>query len=964
MKYLFILYLIASFFLPITSAGQQLIGLPLVNNYNKTIYQGGSRTWDIKQDSRGILYFGNSEGLITFDGRYWKSYALPNHTIIRSLWIDDHDRIYVGGQGEFGYFEPAQQGGLTYTSLKALIPEEYRNFADIWNTISFGQSVFFRATNVIFEFKGQKIKVHPAAAEWYFMGKVGESLFAQDKKNGLLVYRNHHWSPLLVALPYTDMKISAMIPLGKDRIVISTLNNQNYELKDRALIRLNKEGWEDSYTPSSARIDDSTFVIGNAKDGCHIRHINGKTIQRIGVREGLQNKNISAVFVDQQQHIWVASDNCISVISYGSALRYLRPNLENDVTGLSSLIFDYKLYLSSSNGVYVAPITKGMKDQSRSLSSFSLFPKSDGGEAWLLKELNGHLLLGHNKGLFQVKDQSLIPISNRTGIWNVLPLSSVYPVDHALVGTYQGFELLHYEQGSFHSGGQLRGILDSYRFIEQDDRKTIWASHPYRGIYRMRLAADRQSYQADLFTKKNGLPSDYQNFVFKIKDQVVFATEKGLYRYDYGKHVFVPALDFKVFDGLTIRYLKEDQDGNIWFCTNKSVGVAQFDPKGKTYQLVKFPEMEGMNTSGFDHINTYDKNNIYIVAEKGIIHLNYEKYIKEARKPTVLLSHVTVKSSRDSIIFAGYFPKNLSGNDKKLNAEEPQLASNLNSFQFAFSSPSYGIHEHVEFSYQLVGYDENWSPWAHVSEKSYTNLPSGHYRFQVKVRNNLNQISEVSSYGFTILPPWYLSFWAKLIYVILGGFAVYGFFTIQKQIWKRQRLQYEKKMEQLRYIHQLEIEKSEKEIVKLNNEKLEQEVLLKTKELASASMKLLENSGTLVKVRDELAKLEIGEEEASDLKRVHSLLKDVEKNSANWDQFASHFDELNDGFLNKLKSNHSGLSRNDLKVCAYLKLNFTTKQIAQLQNITVRGVEIHRYRLRKKLPVGKDQSLSDFLNEI
>lgn len=142
MKYLFILYLIASFFLPITSAGQQLIGLPLVNNYNKTIYQGGSRTWDIKQDSRGILYFGNSEGLITFDGRYWKSYALPNHTIIRSLWIDYHDRIYVGGQGEFGYFEPAQQGGLTYTSLKALIPEEYRNFADIWNTISFGQSVF------------------------------------------------------------------------------------------------------------------------------------------------------------------------------------------------------------------------------------------------------------------------------------------------------------------------------------------------------------------------------------------------------------------------------------------------------------------------------------------------------------------------------------------------------------------------------------------------------------------------------------------------------------------------------------------------------------------------------------------------------------------------------------------------------------------------------------------------------
>ena len=964
MKYLIILYLFVFFIMPHAVCGQHLLGLPLVNNYNKTVYRGGSRTWDMKQDSRGIMYFGNSEGLITFNGRYWKSYALPNHTIIRSLWIDDHDRIYVGGQGDFGYFEPSEQGGLTYTSLKALIPEAYRNFADIWNTLSFGQSVFFRATNVIFELKGQKITVHPAAAEWYFMGKVGDSLFAQDKKNGLLVYRNNHWSPMLAALPYADMKISAMIPLGKDRIVVSTLNNQNYLLKDRMLIQLNKERWEDSYTPSSALIDDSTFVVGNAKDGCHIRDRNAKTIQRIGIKEGLVNKNISAVFVDRQKNIWVASDNGISVISYGSAVRYLRPNLENDVTGLSSLIFDHKLYLASSNGMYVAPITKGLSNQSRSLSSFSLFPKSDGGEAWMLQELNGNLLLGHNKGLFQIQDQALLPLSNRTGTWNVLPLSSVYPVEQALVGTYQGLELLNYQNGSFQSDGQLRGFVDSYRFLELDEKKTIWASHPYRGIYRMRLAADRHAYQADLLTKKNGLPSDYQNFVFKIKDQVIFATEKGLYTYDYSKNVFVPSVDFKVFEGLTIRYLKEDKDGNIWFCTNKYVGVAQFDPKARTYQLIKFSEIEGMNTSGFDHINTFDKYNVYIGAEKGIIHINYEKYIKEARKPLVLLSQVTAKSTLDSTIFEGYFTKSPTGVYEQDAADGPELASKFNSFQFAFSSPSFGIHEHVEFSYQLVGYDESWSTWANISEKSYTNLPSGDYRFQVKVRNNLNQISAVSSYAFTILPPWYLTIWAKLVYLILGAIGISIFFRIQKQVWKKQQLQYEKKMAQLRYIHQLEIEKSEKEIVKLNNEKLEQEVLVKTKELASTSMQLLENSGTLVKVRDELAKIGVNDEEASELKRVNNLLKDVEKNSANWDQFASHFDELNDGFLNKLKSNHAGLSRNDLKVCAYLKLNFTTKQIAQLQNITVRGVEIHRYRLRKKLPVGKDQSLSDFLNEI
>lgn len=964
MKFSVILYSFVLFIMPISLCGQNSLGSPLVNNYKKTVYGGGSRIWDIKQDSRGILYFGNSEGLITFDGQHWKSYELPNQTIIRSLWIDKQDRIYVGGQGDFGYFETSEQGGLKYTSLKALIPEEYRNFADIWDILSFGQSVFFRAANVIFELKGQKITVHPAAEEWYFMGKVGDLLYAQDKKNGLLVYRHNHWSPQLKTLPDPDMKISAMLSLGKDRIIVSTLNNQKYVLKDRVLLQLNKEHWGDSYAPAAACIDDSTFVVGNEKEGCLICDRDARVVQRIGTKEGLVNKNISVIFVDQQKNIWVARDNGISVISYGSAVRYIKPNFENDVSGLSSLIFDHKLYLSSSNGVYVAPITKGLKDQSRSWSSFSLFPKSNGGDAWLLQELNGRLLLGHDKGLFQVKDQTLLPLSHRTGIWKVLPLSSVYPVDESLVGTYQGLELLNYHNDTFHSDGQLRGFVDSYRFLEMDEKKTIWASHPYRGIYRIRMAGDHHSYETNLLTEKNGLPSDNQNFVFKIKDQVVFATEDGLYSYDDSKNVFVPAVHYHVFDGLKIRYLKEDKEGNIWFCTNKDVGVAQYDAKNKTYQLIKFPEIEGMNTSGFDHINTFDKNNIYIGAEKGIIHINYEKYIQEARKPTVLLSYVMAKSKRDSILFGGHFTKNTSGVYEQLSTGKLELASKFNSFQFAFSSPSFGIHDHMEFSYQLIGYDEDWSTWSTNSEKSYTNLPSGEYCFQVRARNNLNQISEPIEYDFTILPPWYLSIWAKLVSVILGALAVYGFFKLQKQIWTKQQRRYEKKMAQLSYIHQLEIEKNEKEIVKLNNEKLEQEVLTKTKELASANMQLLENSGTLVKVRDELAKIEGNEEEAAELKRINNLLKDVEKNSTNWNQFALYFDELNDGFLNKLKLIHDGLSRNDLKVCAYLKLNLTTKQIAQLQNITVRGVEIHRYRLRKKLPVGKDQSLNDFLNEI
>nr|WP_288811992.1 triple tyrosine motif-containing protein [uncultured Sphingobacterium sp.] len=943
---------------------QDLLGLPLVYNYSKSVYQGGSRTWDIKQDSHGIMYFGNSEGLLTFDGRYWKTFALPNHTNIRSVWIDADDRIYVGGQGDFGYFERSPQSGLVYRSLQDLVPEKYRNFADIWNTVGVGQSVFFRGTNVIFELKGQKIQVHPAAVEWYYMGQSGGRLYAQDKKNGLLEFRDNKWNPYLKDLPFKDVKIASLMPFGKDRMLLSTLNNETYSLSNMKLTRLNAQDGDGSYTPSLATIDDSTFVVGNAKEGCHIRNLAGNTIQRIGVREGLQNKNVTAVFVDRQKNIWIGTDNVISVISYGSAIRYLRPNMENDVTGYSALIFNHTLYLSSSNGVYYAGIKNGLIDQSRSPSVFSLLQGSDGGEAWRLEQLNGQLMLGHNKGLFQILGHSIRPLSRGIGTWKFLPLNMVYPIEETLVGTYQGLELLHFHNGIFSSRGSLNGPSDSFRFLEQDEHGTIWASHPYRGIYRLTLSPDKKSYQAQLYTQKNGLPADYQNYVFKIKNQVVFATEKGLYNYDYTKKRFVPSKQLTVFKDLTIRYLRDDQDGNVWFCTKKTVGLGQFDPKQETYHLISFPEIEGMNTSGFEHIYSFDRNNIYVGAEKGALHINYDKYLKQSVKPVAILSRIVATGKGDSLIFGGFFSNVSKREQASAKDSVLQLPAVFNSFRFSFSSPSYGIHQHLEFSYKLSGYDENWSSWTQQSEKSYTNLQNGEYTFLVKVRNNLNQESSVEEYSFIVLPPWYKTLWAKIAYFLLAMLGVLGLVRVRKIERRKQQLKHEQQLAQLRYIHQLEIEKNEKEIVKLNNEKLAHEVMAKTKELASTSMQLLENSGALIKVRDELAKLDTGEDETSNLKRINTLLKDIEKNSANWNQFASHFDELNDGFLNKLKERHPGLSRNDLKVCAYLKLHFTSKQIAQLQNITVRGVEIHRYRLRKKLQVETELSLNEYLNTI
>ena len=130
--------------LPIAVFGQNTIGLPDVINYSKQSYSGGLQNWDIKQDKNGIIYFANNEGLLSYDGNYWNLYPLPNKTIVRSVEIGLDNRIYVGGQDEFGYFFPEKNGQLKYHSLLNIIAAKDKNFGDVWDIVSFKKDIFFR----------------------------------------------------------------------------------------------------------------------------------------------------------------------------------------------------------------------------------------------------------------------------------------------------------------------------------------------------------------------------------------------------------------------------------------------------------------------------------------------------------------------------------------------------------------------------------------------------------------------------------------------------------------------------------------------------------------------------------------------------------------------------------------------------------------------------------------------------
>ena len=970
----FLLPVIFAIFSYYSVSGQHTIGLPQITNYSKTDFHAGTQTWDIRQDDNGVLYFANNEGLITFDGTYWKVNPMPNRTIMRSLAIDNN-RIYVGGQGEMGYFTPDAAGFLRYESLTGLLPKMQKVFADIWDIKILGQSVFFRATDRIFEWKNNTIQVFLPKSEWQFLTVAGSRLLAQDRKTGLLSYQNNEWRPIRGNELLKDELVAGIIPIGNDSLLICTYKKRFFLLKNDSLMQMGtpvNRDTRDSHIYKMAALNNHEFVAGTTSEGCLVMDYSGRVIQQITRAEGLQNNNVLSVFLDRDNNLWAGLNNGISLIAYNAAIKYIRPNKTDEVAGFSTKIFNDNLYIGSSDGAYVAPVRPEDKDLSFSKGGFSQIKNSEG-QVWRLDEVNQQLLMGHTSGTFVIRNKEAVSISAQAS-WLFVPVNPVFPSKNVLAGTYTGLKMLEFANNTFADKGDLEGVYESLRYLAIDNNNSIWASHPYRGIYKLDLSPDQKKYTAQLFTDKDGLPSSLNNQVFKIRNRIVFATEKGAYEFDDHTGRFHPSVFLTpVFGNMELRYLNEDGEGNIWFCSGKRMGVVKSQPP---FTITFFPELTGQILSGFENIYPYNNENIFVGSEKGVIHLNYKKYIVSKVNLSVLLSNVKITGSTDSTIFGGYLPPSglnagssgLNSVTSGLNAGRqdetpvPQFSKSFNSFHFEYGSPAYGLQGNVEYSYFLDGYDKNWSIWSTRHEKDYTNLPDGKYTFSIRARDNLGNESRVRSYAFMILPPFYKTGWAYLLYVLLAGCLFYLIRRWQRKSLHLQKLKYEEKQKQIIALHNLEIEKNEKEIIQLQNEKLANEVLLKNRELADASMHLVEREDALIKVREELQKLYKKTGDSHDVKAALKLVSGIENNNSTWDQFASHFDEINNDFLKKLKSGYPNLTKSDLKVCAYLQLNLSSKEIAQLMNISIRGVETIRYRLRKKLQIQNEQSLTDFFN--
>jgi DNA-binding CsgD family transcriptional regulator len=942
------------------------ISSPFVTNFTRSDYHAGTQNWSIQQDNSGLIYTGNNKGLLEFDGTYWQTYTLPNRTIVRSLAFGDEDRLYIGGQNEIGYLSYSDQGNRTYTSLNPLIPKNVLGFEDIWKIIPTPEGIFFCSEEVVFHYENEQLTpIFPPGERFEnFFSCQGELLF-QDKSLGLYIYDKGQLSRIEQSEIFNNSRIIAILSTAKSEQLIITSSDGYFIRKEEGI-----QPWLNSSTAfikqyqayCAISLSSGRMAIGTAQNGLLIIDRQGNPLSHINQDKGLQNNTVLSMCEDRHKNLWLGLDNGIDYVEINSPFSTV---LNSNETGYTSIIHDGYLYLGTNQGLFYTPWNESSPPFEK--ATFKLVDNTLG-QVWNINKLGDEIIICQHKGASYLRNNKVVPFSSEAGAWKFMELNA-HP-GYAIEGTYSGLYLYKKQatnnlDSDWRLVRRLEGFDESARVFEEDEQGQIWISHAYKGLFRVKLTDQLDGIEKiDAYTTEQGLPNNLFINVAKIRGKLLFTTTKGVYEYSQQNNRFQPYDAFNDIFGKerNVHRLLEDESGDIWFSVDKDFGILKIQDVGVSTKLEVeyFNQIQDDLVDGFEHIYAYDGENVFIGTEKGFIHYNPNQQKNTDFPFDILIRKVTSITEGDSVLWWG----------NETPDEAPSFHHQANDFRFDYSAPYYEEIQYLEYRYMLEGFEDEWSEWSPKTEKEYTNLTHGSYQFRVQARNAYGQLSNEANYSFILEKPWYLSTYAKTGYLL--SFILLSLSLI-RYIAKREKRKTEAlKKEQREHLltkeaqFKKEVEKSEGEIIRLKNERLQADIQHKNSQLASATMHLVQKNEIMVKIKNDLKHL-MAEASPAFKKKIEQITRTIEADSHldnNWEQFELYFDQVHENFFKRLRQQYPELTPKDQKLCAYLRMNLSTKEIAPLLNISVRGVEISRYRLRKKLDLDSDTNLISFMMEV
>lgn len=929
-------------------------GTPYIKNFSKSDYSAGTQNWGICQDQRGFMFFANNDGLLSYNGVEWKLTRVSSNSPPRSIFIDSENRIFIGLINDFGIISMDTNKEPSFQSLKDLLPEEYKEFDDIWRIHETGSGIVFQCQKYIFIYSDDNIKVIEPLNRFHFSHKLGSRILVQELGVGVHELEGDKLVKLSWWQDKSDIEISTILELDENTTLVGTSYDGVYILKNGQISK-----WDvpvnslltNSSLYAATELPNGSLAFGTILDGLIICDKDGNTIYSLNIDRGIQNNTVLSLFVDKSDNLWMGLDNGIDFLEINSPLSYLGSNKIG--TGYTCRVFNGNLYLGTNQGLYVKPF-----DNSTASTDFVLV-ENTAGQVWTLEEFGGQLFCGHNSGTYLVEANRASRICSEEGAWKFIPLKG-YP-DLVLGGHYKGLVLYKRINNRWEFYKRIEGFDESSRYLFQDSDNNIWVGHSGRGLYKIRISASEGTLlDVVKYDAEYGLPSNDGNIPFIYNDNVFVSTINGVYEYQKLSNSFISSekLNSIFQNSGRIKTLVNGVNNDVWYIADNESGLLTEGPKSTISSgTVPLRKLTSKFVNEFEFIYPCNNENIFLGLEEGFAHFS----------PLHTIVYDESFSSFITKIVAPYIDSTfyLRTSESVLEYNFP-FAKNL--FRFYFAAPFYENEILLEFSYFLEGFSEEWSLWSTDTYRDFSNLHEGTYILKLKSRNVFGVEGDLGSVSFEILPPWHRSILAYLIYLLC---IVVFIFSIIRYILYRIKLSENKQEEK----HQQDIKEreeryhrealiTENEIIDLRNEKLRSEMTFRDKELANQTMAIIDKNKFLIRVKEDLTSVQdyVVAEKAKN--KIHSLIRRIKKEidiKHHNKIFETYFDEANEEFFRHLKQKHPDLTPYDLRLCAFIRMNISTKEIATILNISYRGAEVSRYRLRKKMDLSRDVNLSSYL---
>lgn len=926
----------------------QITFVPPSYNFNSNIYNAGNQNWAVAQSSDGIIYIANNDGLLSYDGVNWKLHEVPNHRGVKSIFIDStsaKERIYVGSFEEFGYFEKNATNQLKYSSLTSLLKDYVFLNDEIWTISKYRDEIFFQSFSSYFVYNLQKeeIKSFKSAPGPLYFFTANDNLYAQFIDSDFRQYNGNDFVPILKKEQLYNDFVVGVLP-WKNNILLFLSKKGILEFDP---YKGNISKWETSIDETLSlttinritQTDDSSIVVGTLDNGIYVLNSDGTLSLHMNKDNGLNNNTVLGVGIDKENNIWAALDNGVSYIQTNSPVSFYEPNTLQ-IGLVEEILTDENIfYFATNQGVY-----KYSNNRIFPLPTLEI-------QSWFIRKFGNQIITGHNEGTsFLENDRNrIIPESNTGGtdIKNV----RINGKDILLQSTYTALQIYTNNNGRWGFSHKINGFFDLINQIEVDHTGNIWAGHMYKGIYRLRTDENIQTIVEKEYFSSLDIATHLKNPIklMKLRGRMVFTDNFKFYTYDDISRKIIPfqQLNAEIPELSDTHKITTINDSTFWFIRRNEYTLIQYT-NGNYYIKEKVP----FNT--LNNPPNKGRGNVY-VDERGISYFCFNggigKYVpsQSANPQWQTLSISSVKSTgrkKNSTNYHAIDEKNII----------PFFENNL-SFQFQF--PNYTKRRIIIESF-LEGYDTEWLTVAHSNLIiTYTNLPAGNYRLKARAINEYGKELSTISHSFQIKNPWYKSIVAFIIYslliIILLALAIRLYIRIIVKRKNKIFLEHEKD-------RTIRLDKQEKLIAEMKSEKLQNELTFKSKELANATIMIINHEELLNKLKSEIQE----NVRTGRLNRAHgsNLVRLIDNNLSGeneWALFQENFDLIHENFFRKLTEQYPALTPGDLRLCALLRLNYSSKEIAKMLNLAVRGVEAARYRLRKKFNLDEEENLTSFI---